>query len=127
MSVHHVAGRHRHCEQTPGEGKELEQSHTALYLESMASGIDIGSLISRRPGVHGGRPCIAGTGVTVRRIAVLHNVGETPEETADNVGHLSLAQVHAALAYYYANKLEMDADLEAEEREYEALAEQNRR
>lgn len=93
----------------------------------MASGIDIGSLIARSPGVHGGRPCIAGTGVTVRRIAVLHNMGEVPEETASNFGHLSLAQVHAALAYYYANKAEIDADLEAEEREYEALAEQYRR
>ena len=88
---------------------------------------DIGSLISRTPGVHGGRPCIAGTGVTVRRIAVLHNMGETPEEIGENFGYLSLAQVHAALAYYYANKAEIDADLEAEEREYDAIAEQHRR
>jgi uncharacterized protein (DUF433 family) len=88
---------------------------------------DIGSFISRQPGLHGGRPCIAGTGVSVRRIAVWHNMGYTPEETANNFGHLSLAQVHAALAYYYANKAEIDADLEAEEREYDALAEQYRR
>ena len=88
---------------------------------------DIGSLISRRPGLHGGRPCIAGTGVTVRRIAVLHNMGEIPEEIVRNFGHLSLAQVHAALAYYYANKAEIDADLEAEEREYDDLAQQYRR
>jgi uncharacterized protein (DUF433 family) len=87
---------------------------------------DIGSLISRTPGLHGGRPCIAGTGVTVRRIAVLHNAGEAPEEIAANFGHLSLAHVHAALAYYYANKAEIDADLAAEEREYQALAEQHR-
>lgn len=93
----------------------------------MASVSDIGSLISRRPGLHGGRPCIAGTGVTVRRIAVLHNAGETPEEIVSNFEYLSLAQVHAALAYYYANKADIDADLEAEEREYDALAEQDRR
>jgi uncharacterized protein (DUF433 family) len=92
----------------------------------MASVTDIGSLITRRPGLHGGRPCIAGTGVTVRRIAVLHNIGEAPEEIAANFGHLSLAQVHAALAYYYANKPEIDADLDAEEREFDALAEQHR-
>ena len=60
----------------------------------------------------------------MRRVAALHNMGETPEETAGNFGHLSLAQVHAALAYYYANKAEIDADLEAEEHEYDALAEQ---
>jgi uncharacterized protein (DUF433 family) len=93
----------------------------------MATVTDIGSLISLRPGLHGGRPCIAGTGVTVRRIAALYKMGEAPEEIASNFGHLSLAQVHAALAYYYANKAEIDADLEAEEREYEVLAEQHRR
>jgi uncharacterized protein (DUF433 family) len=93
----------------------------------MATVTDIGSLIFRKPGLHGGRPCVAGTGVTVRRIAVLHNMGETPEEIAANYGHLSLAQVHAALTYYYANKAEIDADLEAEEREYDDLARQNRR
>ena len=93
----------------------------------MTTVTDIGSLISRRPGLHGGRPFIAGTGVTVRRIAVLHSMGEIPEEIVRNFGHLSLAQVHAALAYYYANKAEIDADLEAEEREYEALARQYRR
>ncbi len=57
---------------------------------------------------------------------MLHNTGETPEEIADDFGHLSLAQVHAALAYYYANKAEVDADLQAEEREYDALAHQHR-
>ena len=93
----------------------------------MATVTEIGSLISRDPEIRGGRPCIAGTGVSVRRIAVWHNMGYTPEETVNNFGHLSLAQVHAALAYYYANKAEIDADLEAEEREYDALAEQHRR
>lgn len=93
----------------------------------MATVTDIGSFIFRKPGLHGGRPCIAGTGVTVRRIAVLHNMGETPEEIAANFGHLSLAQVHAALTYYYANQAEIDADLDAEEREYDALAKQHRR
>jgi len=52
-------------------------------------------------------------------------MGMIPEEIVDNFGHLSLAQVHAALAYYYANKAEIDADLEAEEREAEALERQH--
>jgi uncharacterized protein (DUF433 family) len=93
----------------------------------MASVTDIGSLIARRPGLHGGRPCIAGTGVSVRRIAVWHNMGYAPEEIVSNFGHLSLAQVHAALTYYYANKAEIDADLEAEERLAEELEQQHRR
>jgi uncharacterized protein (DUF433 family) len=53
-------------------------------------------------------------------------MGETPEEIAGDFGHLSLAQVHAALSYYYANKAEIDADLETEEREYDLLAQQHR-
>jgi uncharacterized protein (DUF433 family) len=86
--------------------------------------IDIGSLICRDPQIRGGRPCIAGTGISVRRIAVWHNMGLIPEEIMRNFGYISLAQVHAALAYYYANKTAVDRDLEAEEREAEALEKQ---
>ena len=35
----------------------------------MPAAIDIGTLIERSPEIRKGRPCIAGTGVTVRRIA----------------------------------------------------------
>ena len=93
----------------------------------MATVTEIGSFISRRPGIRGGRPCIAGTGVSVRRIALWHNMGLIPEEIVRKFVHLSLAQVHAALAYYYANQAEIDADLEAEARETEAIEQQHRR
>lgn len=94
---------------------------------SMATETQIGSLISRRPEIRGGRPCIAGTGVSVRRIAILHNMGEIPEDISRKFGHVSLAQVHAALAYYHANQEEVDADIEAEARAGEALAKEYRR
>jgi uncharacterized protein (DUF433 family) len=93
----------------------------------MATVTEIGSLISRRPDIRGGRPCIAGTGVSVRRIAQWYNMGLIPEEIARKFGHLSLAHVHAALAYYHANRAEIDADLEAEALEAEALEQQHRR
>src|ERR1700685_1756191 len=96
-------------------------------LEAMATVTEIGSLISRRPAVRGGRPCVAGTGVSVRRIAQWHNMGLIPEEIARKFGHLSLAQVHAALAYYHANQAEVDADLESEAQETESLEKQHRR
>lgn len=54
-------------------------------------------------------------------------MGEIPEEIARKFGHLSLAQVHAALAYYHANQAEVDADLEAEARKTEAIEQQHRR
>jgi uncharacterized protein (DUF433 family) len=93
----------------------------------MATVSDIGSLISRSPEIRGGRPCIAGTGVSVRRIAQWHNMGLIPEEIVRKFGHLSLAQVHAALAYYHANQAEIEADLQAESREADALEQQHRR
>jgi uncharacterized protein (DUF433 family) len=102
--------------------------HEAIYLKSIATVTEIGSLISRRQDIRGGRPCIAGTGVSVRRIATWHNMGLIPEEVVQTFGgHLSLAQVHAALAYYYANQVEIDTDLEAESRETEILEQQDRR
>jgi uncharacterized protein (DUF433 family) len=81
----------------------------------MPAVVDIGTLIERSPEIRKGRPCIAGTGVTVRRIAGWHNLGLTPEEIAGKIEHLSLAQIHAALAYYHANRDEIDSDIAAEE------------
>ena len=81
----------------------------------MATPVDIGSLITRSPEIRGNRPRIAWTGVTVRQIACMSNLGNIPEEIAAEYPHISLAQVHAALAYYYANRDEIEADLAAEE------------
>lgn len=88
----------------------------------MATVPDIGSLIAQTPGVCGGRPRIAGTGVSVRRIAGWYKLGRSPEEIADQYGHLNLAQVHAALAYYHANRIEIDTELAEEEAEFDRLA-----
>ena len=70
----------------------------------MTTTFDIGTLIERNTDLRKGRPWIAGTGVTVKRIAGWYNLGLTPEEIGARVGHLSLAQVHAALTYYHANR-----------------------
>ena len=61
---------------------------------------DIGSLIVRSDSIRSGRPCVAGTGVTVRRIVGWYKRGMTPEEITTELPHLSLAQVYAALTYY---------------------------
>ena len=83
--------------------------------------MDIGALIVRTPDIRGGRPRIAGTGITVRRIVGWYKLGLTPEEIADRIGHLALAQVHAALAYYHANQEEIEADIKVEEEEADRL------
>ena len=87
----------------------------------MAEVIDIGKLIVRSDGVRGGRPRIAGTGVTVRRIVGWYKLGLSPDEITDRVGHLSLAQVHAALAYYHANQEEIEGDIADEEAEAQRI------
>lgn len=81
---------------------------------SASTTVEIGSLITRTPGICGGRPRIAGTGMSVRRVVIWYKLGLMPEEIADRIGHLSLAQVHAALAYYHANREEIETALAAE-------------
>lgn len=87
----------------------------------MAAVIDIGTLLTQSPGVCGGRLRIAGTGVSVRRIAIWYKLGNTAEEIAERIPHLSLAQTHAALAYCHANREQMDAEIAAERAEAERL------
>lgn len=38
--------------------------------------------------------------------------GSSPEEMHFQYPHLSLAQIHAALTYYYAHQLEMDSEIQ---------------
>ena len=92
----------------------------------MAALTDIGTLIAQTPGICGGRPRIAGTGVSVRRIAGWYKLGLTPEEIATEIPHLTLAQVHAALAYYHANRDDLDAEMAAEDAEAERLEREHR-
>ncbi len=69
------------------------------------------NLITRKPGVRGGRPCIIGTGLKVSDIVMAelyHH--QTPDQMAVSYG-VTLAQVYAALAYYHLNKDEIDTDI----------------
>ena len=81
-------------------------------------------LIVSDPQVRGGRPVIAGTGICVSDIAaatVFHQ--QTPDEIA--LGYkLSLAQVHAALAYYYQHKAEIDDEIRQRAERSRAMKEQ---
>jgi uncharacterized protein (DUF433 family) len=68
---------------------------------------------------------IAGTTIKVIEVAVdklAH--GSSPEEMHFQYPHLSLAQIHAALAYYYDNQLEMDAEIQRRWFEVNELAAQ---
>ena len=87
----------------------------------MATAVDIGTLIIRTPEIRGGRPRIAGTGVTVRRIVGWYKLGLSPEETVRQITHLTLAQVYAALSYYHVNREEIERDMAEEDAVAEEL------
>jgi uncharacterized protein (DUF433 family) len=64
-----------------------------------------------------GKPYVAGTGIRVWDVFVLHErLGRTPDEIVAAYPHLTLADVHAALAYYWDHKDEIDRQMkEADE------------
>jgi uncharacterized protein (DUF433 family) len=68
-----------------------------------------------------GRGWIDDTNVKVIEV-VLDKLGYgmSPEEMHAEFPHLSLAQIHAALGYYYDHQAEYDAEIERQRREYEA-------
>ena len=61
----------------------------------------------------------------MRRVVVWYKLGLAPEEIADRIGHLSLAQVHAALAYYHANRQEIETALAAEEADSDRIEQEH--
>ena len=70
--------------------------------------------ITSDPAICGGSSIITGTRFTVRSVVVyiLHH-GDTPEELHAAFPHLSLAAIYDAVAYYYDNREEVDADIRA--------------
>ena len=83
--------------------------------------IDISSLLERSPPIRHNGPRIAGTGITVHRIGIWYKLGYSAEEITRQYGHLTIAQVYAALAYYHANREEIDAEIAADEEEADRL------
>ncbi len=82
--------------------------------------MDIGTLIVSTPGIVGGRPRVAGTGISVDQLTSLWVHGLSPEKiVTEKYPQLSLAQMYAALAYYHANRDVVDASLSATARAYE--------
>jgi uncharacterized protein (DUF433 family) len=75
----------------------------------------IGEYIAIKPGYCGGKPHIAGHRIKVQHVAVWHErMGMTPAEIVATYPTLTLAAVHAALAYYYSHRADIDADIEAD-------------
>ncbi len=69
-----------------------------------------------------GRPWIDDTNVKVLEVVLDHlGYGWSAETIQENHPHLSLAQVYAALAWYYDHQAEMDAEIQRQDERVEAL------
>ena len=71
--------------------------------------------IRKVEGMCGGRPCIDGTRIRVVNVVFLQKEGYTPEQMLEKYPDLNLAQIHAALTYYYDNPEEVDAYIAEDE------------
>src|SRR5581483_10511536 len=68
------------------------------------------------PGVCGGKPRIRGHRITVQNVAIwAEEGGMSPAEIAATYPDISLADVHAALAYYHDHREEIRAQIQADE------------
>ena len=68
--------------------------------------------IEIRPDIVNGKPHIAGHRITVQNIVMWHEwAGRSADEIADEYG-LTLADIYAALAYYYDNQNEIDKSIQ---------------
>jgi uncharacterized protein (DUF433 family) len=75
------------------------------------------------PGVAGGKPRISGRRITIQDIVVWHErMGKSADEIATEYD-LKLADVYAALAYYFDHRAEVDASIREGEAFVEALRE----
>jgi uncharacterized protein (DUF433 family) len=77
------------------------------------------------PKVCHGKPHIAGRRIRVQDIAIWHErLGMSVDEICADYD-LSLAEVYAALAYYFDYKDEIDRDIEADQAYFEAFKQGN--
>ena len=67
--------------------------------------------IASSPRILNGAPVIKGTRIAVRTIAGYYQLGMTPDEILQSLPHLTQAQLHAALTYYFDHQKAIDRDL----------------
>ena len=82
--------------------------------------------ITSSPDVCGGRPCIAGTRIRVQDIYAWHELqGLSPDQIVHEFPQLTLADVYAALSYFWEQREAMLAQLEADRQAVEKWKQEN--
>jgi uncharacterized protein (DUF433 family) len=78
------------------------------------------------PGTCGGKPRIDGHRITVKHIVLDHQrQGLSLDEIASAYPSLTLSDVHAALAYYYDHRADIDADIKSDDEHWADIERQN--
>ena len=67
--------------------------------------------ITRKKDILHGAPIVEGTRTPVRAIAGYYQMGMSVDEIVLGLPHLTMAQAHSALAYYFDHRAEIDADI----------------
>ena len=71
--------------------------------------------ILSKPSVCGGKPCIADTRIRVQDIYVWHELqGLSADEIVSRFPHITMADVYAALAYYWDHREEIQRQMQEE-------------
>ena len=88
----------------------------------MATGNSANDRVVKTPGVCGGKARIAGHRVRVQDIVIWHeHQGVTPDEIASDIPTITLADLHAALAYYFDHVEEIQEEIRADRAYAEAF------
>jgi uncharacterized protein (DUF433 family) len=83
------------------------------------------SHIAETPGICGGKPRIAGRRIKVQYIAIWHvRMGMSIKKIAREYD-LELADIHAAIAFYYDNRDEIDRQIAEDEAFVEEMRKKN--
>jgi uncharacterized protein (DUF433 family) len=99
----------------PSQSTSIEPRETKTFAV-------VSEHIVSTPDTCGGAPRIAGSRIRVKDVVIWHiHQGMSPDEIMSNWPHLTLAGIHAALAYYYDRKDLIDAEIAADEAWYEEM------
>ena len=83
----------------------------------MSSHITQMKYIVQDEGICGGKPRIDGTRIKVQHIALEYErLGWTADQICDAHPGLTLAQIHAAISYYYDHREEIDDSIREDEK-----------
>ena len=89
----------------PRDGRRIREE-MEMTTETLNQHIEI------TPGISGGKPRIAGCRIAVENIVIWHErLGKSADEIANDYD-ITLADVYAALAYYFDHQNEIDQSLE---------------